>query len=282
MPYRIYYHRVTDAANDVRVASNSIKEKLGLSGGGSYADVRAVIEGIAKSKKLTIVEQDDKASGAALKQVFLTAPGPKSAPDLVCTVNTSQAHVIYYTPFPCMYMQCEDMFQRMAGYAVEMHLPPTKPLAKYGAHSIFYVVGHGDRTAGLVTCDCGSCGEQQFEGNGLGPWALWERMKGDGIPANATAIRLWVCLGGNAPPDNNRGEVSFAAAFTMAVEADEDYLSERTSIQSYTGFLTMTRDGGRSYVTRADETTAVRAAMRLVSNRKGSVEQAVAAAAKTR
>lgn len=269
MPYRIFYHRLNDMSRTVQDAGQKAQTKLGKSGGMTYPEVKAVFESIAK--KVGIVVLDSQAEPG----LFLVSFGPDANPrnsDLVATVNTSAAHIIYYTPFSCMYVICEQLFQRKAGYAVEQHLVGQKPLAKYGPHAIFYVVGHGDKLAGLMSCDCGKCGNDTFDGNGLSPYEVWDRLKGDGLPSNVTAIRIWSCLGADRPA-GDPNSISFAAAFKRMVDGDDDYLSERTSIHSYSGFLTMTQDGGYSYLVRGDDTTRVRASERLVQFKEGSVEK---------
>ena len=265
MPYRIVYHR-SDMPR-IEAASKQAQARLGTTGSKDYTEVKRAFEEIAREKGLALTEERPDAD---LSRISLGLDARPQNSDVVATVNTSAVHIIYYTPFPCMYAQCEGLFQAKAGYAVERHLKGAKPLAKYGAHAIFYVVCHGDKTAGMVSCDCGKCGNDTWDGNGLIAYELWERVREDGLPANATAIRLWICLGGDAPVGNPNG-ISFAAAFTRMVEGDDDYVSERTSIQSYRGFLTMTRDGGYSYTERNNDATRVRAAERLVNTKEGSV-----------
>ena len=112
-----------------------------------------------------------------------------------------------------MYPQVEGLFQVKAGYAAERHLwGKAQPLAKYGPHTIFYVVVHGDKSAGEATCDCRQCGGKGNRGGGLTAGELWERVKEDGLPQNPAAIRLWACLGAD-PPQNDPTGRSLAACF---------------------------------------------------------------------
>ena len=192
---------------------------------------------------------------------------------MLAIVNSSTVYIIYYTPFPCMYQQCEGLFQAKSGYAVERHIDDaTKPLAKYGAHAVFYVVGHGDKFAGELSCDCGKCGSNLNMGGGLTPSDLWKRLKDDGLPSNPTAIRLWACRGADAPVEQPEG-MSFAATFNLMMEYDDEFLTERTSLSSFNGYLTMTGNGGYSYLERENDATRVAAMKRHVTIKRGSVER---------
>lgn len=242
--------------------------KLGLSGGQSAEDIKDEYRKAAASGGIGC-EFDDKASD--LFEVKYSVREYNNPPDTVAVVNTSPAHIIYYTPFPCMFAHCEALFQAKAGYAVEKHMGEGfKPLAKYGRHAIYYVVGHGNDEGYEMTCDCGACGQEHTPRKGLPAGDLWERMKADGLPENPAAIRLWVCRGADDPVG---GGSSFAATFKMLLDFDnDDFNTERTSISSYSGYLTMTRNGGYSYKEKQNDATRVAAMERHIVIKKGTAE----------
>ena len=49
------------------------------------------------------------------------------------------------------------------------------------------------------------------------------------------------------------------------MEWDDQFKTDRTVLQSFSGYLTLTRDGGYSYTSREDDSTRVRAMERLVN-----------------
>jgi len=178
--------------------------------------------------------------------------------DEAAIVNISAVNKIYYTPFTCMFLDCQRISFDQSGYAAE-HTgqrtdPTTAPLAKYGPHVIIYVVFHGDHLGGMATCDCKTEGSR-WNAKGLEVYELWERMKGDGLPANVKEIRLWACKGADAV-----GGLPFAEAFVRIMEEELEY--QGTTVSSYSGYLTLTRNGKFSYSMRDDDSTKVRAKAR--------------------
>jgi hypothetical protein len=250
----------------VEAARAAIEASLGTTGSKPIDEVLRVFEAQAKQSSIVFRHrtQPDDPDIHVVSLCFDDKPGNC---DDVAVINMSKVAVIYYTPFPCMFSQVEGLFQAKAGYAVEKHGAGDKPLAKYGAHAIFYVVCHGDKTAGEATCDCGKCGDKSNIGGGLIAYELWERLVNDGLPQNPTAIRLWACLGADPPAGDPTGS-SFAATFALVAgfgNRDGTFLTDRTTFQSYKGYLTLTESGGYSYTARGDDTTRLEAGKRLVT-----------------
>src|SRR6266403_5299266 len=258
-------YRITYCKSDMHKAAAAIQvlqSSLGTTGTRVYADVRRVFDDVAERYELFFQEKGVKDEPAVREMVFSLDDKGRNG-DTIAIVNTSPVHMVYYTPFPCMFAQVEGLYQAKAGYAVTRHMgDATKPLAKFGPHAMFYIVCHGDKTGGEATCDCGNCGNNLNLGRGLTPGELWQRLKADGLPHNPSCIRLWACLGADPPANDPTGK-SFAAYFHMQASWDDEFKTERTLFQSFSGYLTMTKNGGYSYTQRENEATKVRAMDRL-------------------
>jgi hypothetical protein len=267
-------YRITYLKSDMPKAEAPTKEVKGLlkkSGPLHYNEVRARFAAAAGRHGLVFRDKVKGNDGDLHEMLFGLDEQDKNS-DVVAIVNTSAVHIVYYTPFPCMFRQVEGLYQAKAGYAVVKHNGKTQPLAQFGPHAIFYVVGHGDRSGGELTCDCHKCGSKFNMGGGLTAWELWDRVKADGLPENPACIRLWACLGADPPADDPAGK-SFAALFRNAAVGDEEFETGRTFFQSFNGYLTMTKDGGYSYTEKGNDATKVRAMDRLRTIAKPQVRK---------
>lgn len=256
--YRIFYERF--AYTQRGTLDYLIWRTLYKSGTKSLDAVKAEMREWAEDEDFPDTELDFRArANPEVTEVFVNEAG--RGWEKLATIFTGTTRKVFYSPFDYQcntFLMCEGMFRQEGGLAVERSRPDV--LAKYGKDVTVIVVGHGDRVAGLMTCDCGNCGEEQWDGKkGFDPRQLWERLKRDGLVENVKTIRLHMCLGADDP---KQGGLSFAAQFSAVVEEDETFDSSGTRVLSYHGYLTMTKDGSFSYTDRADDATRLPAKQR--------------------
>jgi len=169
----------------------------------------------------------------------------------VALIDSNPVKKVFYTPFPCMFGDCQKAADERGGYVAvqtgQRQTPPTQPLAAFGWDLIIYVVCHGD--SGMAGCDCRKCGSK-LDPSTLSAFELQERMLQDGLSKDVRELRLWACKGADAP---SPGAMSFVEAWAGFFEKSE---YPKVSIYGYTGYLLIANDKKKySYGVRNDNTT---------------------------